>query len=147
MIEKIREDLKKAQLERNELTVSTLRLLLSEITNSQIAKGEDLTDTEIISVVQREVKKRKEASEGFRKGSREELAQKEESEAKILEAYLPQQISDEELTKLVEDAITNIGATGQQDIGKVIGMVMGKTGQSADGGRVSSLVKQKLSNG
>lgn len=145
MLEKIWEDLKKAQHARNELVVSTLRLLISEITNSQIAKGDQLTDTEIISVIQREVKKRKEASEGFRKGSREELAFKEESEAKILEAYLPQQISDEELTKLVEDAINNTGASSMQDMGKVIGQVREKVGQQADGARISALVKERLS--
>ena len=147
MFEKIKEDLKKAQLDRNGLKVSTLRLLVSEITNAKISKGEELSDSDIISVVQREVKKRKEAAEGFRKGDREELVQKEESESKILESYLPEQISDAELTGIVEDVINSIGASSMQDMGKVIGMVMGRVGQSADGGRVSAIVKQKLSNG
>lgn len=149
MQDKIQQDLKSAQLSRDEVRTSTLRLLLSEINNSRIAKGADLEDSDIISVVQREVKKRKESVEAFRNGGREESAQKEEAEMKILQGYLPAQISTEELTKIVEDSITEVGATQPSDMGKVIGLVMGKVGQSADGSTVSQIVKERLlkSNG
>ncbi len=138
-------DLRKAQLARDDIRVSTLRLLLSEIHNVRIQKGQDLTDSDVISVVQRESKRRKEAALGFRQGGREEQAQKEETELKILEAYLPSQMSNEELTKIVEDTINNVGAKSQADIGKVIGVVMGKVKGRSDGSIVSSIVKEKLS--
>lgn len=147
MEEKIKADLKQSQLDKDEVKVSTLRLLLSEVNNAQISKGSQLTDEEIISVVQREAKKRKESIEAFKGAGRAEAADREEAELLILQSYLPSQISSEELTKIVEETITELGATSIADMGKVIGAVMGKVGQSSDGGSVSSIVKQKLSNG
>jgi len=144
LIDQIQSDLKEAQLARDEIEVSTLRLLLSEIKNEEIKKGEKLFDQDIISVIQREVKKRKEAAAGFRTGGREEQAQKEEAELKILESYLPAQLSNEELTKVVEDTINELGAKSMADMGRVMGVVMGKVKGQADGGVVSALVKEKL---
>lgn len=144
LFDQIKDDLKKAQLARDEITTSTLRLLLSEINNFRISKGEDLTGQDILTVVQKEVKKRKEAAVGFRTGGREDQAAKEESEARVLQKYLPEQISDEELTKIVEDIINSIGAKSLADIGRVMSLVMSKVGQRVDGTRVSILVKAKL---
>ena len=145
LIDQLHEDLKTAQLDRNEIKVSTLRLLLSEIKYAQIAKNvEMLSDADIISIVQREIKKRKEAIVGFRSGNREESALKEEAEQKVLETHLPAQLSTEELTKIVEQAINEVGASTIADMGKVIGLVMGKVKGQADGGMVSSIVKEKL---
>lgn len=143
MLDKIQNDLRKAQLSRDETKVSTLRLLLSEIHNLEIIK-KTISDQDIISVTLKEVKKRKEAIEAFRNGGREQQAQKEEAESKILEAYLPSQANIEELTKLVEDTINELGATSMQDMGKVIGAVMGKAKGRADGSTVSQIVKERL---
>lgn len=143
-IAKIRKDLKEALLARDEIKVSTLRLLLSEIKNAEISKGEELKLEEIISIIQREVKKRKEAAEGFRSGNREDSAKKEEAESKVLEDYLPAQLSNEELTKIVEEAINEVGANSMQDMGKVMGVVMGKVASRSDGGTVSQFVKERL---
>lgn len=145
LLDQLQTDLKNAQLSRDEIKVSTLRLLLSEIKNAEISKGGILSDEDIIPIVQKEVKKRKEAAEAFRSGGREEAAGKEETELKILESYLPSQLSNEELTKLVEDTINEVGASSIADMGKVMGAVMGKTKGQADGGVVSALVKEKLS--
>lgn len=144
LVSNIQNDLKQAQLQRDELKVSVLRMLLSEIHNSEITKGIQLTDAEAIVVIQKEVKKRKEAAAGFRQGGREESAVKEEQEAKILEGFLPAQMSDEELTKVVEDSIKEIGANNIADMGRVIGLVMSKVAGQAEGSRVSSLVREKL---
>lgn len=148
MLDRIQTDLKNAQLNRDEVKVSTLRLLLSEIKNGEIAKSDPpaggLSDEEIILVVQREIKKRKEAAAAFRSGGREESAGKEEAEQKVLEGYLPVQLSVEELTKLVEETIHEVGANSVSDLGKVIGAVMGKVKGKADGGTVSATVKEKL---
>src|SRR3989344_3981821 len=149
MEDKIKADLKEAMLAKDETKVSTLRLLISEITYSKVAKGlknseEKLSDEDIIPILRKEIKKRKEGAAGYRSGGREESALKEEEELKVLEAYLPEEMNDEELTKIVNEAITNIGATSIADMGKVIGIVMGKTGGNVDGSRISSLVKEKL---
>lgn len=145
MVDKIQADLKQAQLSRDEIKVSTLRLLLSEIKNSEIAKGNPLSDEDVVTVVQKEIKKRKESSTAFRGGGREEQAQKEEAESQILEGYLPAQLSNEELTNVVETTINEVGATTIADMGKVIGAVMGKVKGRSDGGAVSNMVKMKLS--
>src|SRR5689334_1189207 len=122
MEDKLKADLREAQLARNEIKVSTLRLLISEINNARIAKGGGLSDEDILGVVKREAKKRKESVEAFKNAGRVEAADKEEAELKILEAYLPAQLPTEELTKLVEEAINELGATSTADIGKVIGV-------------------------
>jgi uncharacterized protein len=145
LIDQINSDLRQAQLARDEVKVSTLRLLLSEIKNAQIIKGEALSDKEIVSVMQKEVKKRKEASVGFRKGSREDQALAEEAEAQILSFYLPAQMKIEELTKLIEDTINELGAKSISEMGTVIGKVMAKVAGRADGSQVSQIVKEKLS--
>lgn len=146
LIDQIQIDLKNAQLSRDEVKVSTLRLLLSEIKNGEIAKGQPLSDDDIISIISREVKKRKEAAAGFRTGGREESALKEEAESKVLESYLPAQISNEELTKIISETINEMGASGVADMGKVIGAVMSKVKGKAEGAQVSAIVKDKLAN-
>lgn len=146
LTDQIQSDLKQAQLDRNEAKVSTLRLLISEIKNAQISKMGELSDQDTISVIQKEAKKRKEAAAGFRSGNREEAALKEEGELKILESYLPAQLSDEELAKIVQDAISQTGAASVSDMGKVMGVAMGKVAGRADGGRISQLVKEQLAS-
>ncbi len=149
LIDILRTDLKKAQLDKDEVRVSTLRLLLSELRYAEIKKREgectSLSDAEIIPIIQKEIKKRKEAALGFRQGNREEGAKKEELEAGILVKYLPKQLSDEDLMVIIERAIEDIGATGTRDIGKVIGQVLEKVGGSADGARISHLLMKKWS--
>lgn len=144
LIDKLQADLRQAQLDKDTVKVETLRLLLSEGTYARIQKGEELTDTDLISVIQREIRKRKEAAESFKVGNRIELAEKEEKEAQVLVQYLPEQLSDEQLSKIIEEVINETGA-GVAEMGKVIGAVMPKVAGKADGGRVSALVKEKLS--
>ena len=143
--DQIQENLKQAQLNRNEIEVSTLRMLLSELKYAQIKKGSELSDLDIIGIVQKEIKKRNEAASGFRSGGREEAALKEDSEAKILEKYLPPQMSDQQLEDLITKTIAEVGAASLSDMGKVIGKVKTEVGTSADPGRIAGLVKQKLS--
>ena len=108
-------------------------------------KRQELADEETVSLIQREVKKRIEAATAFRSGGREDQAQKEEAEQKVLEGYLPAQLPFDQLTKIVEETITEVGATSLAGMGKVIGVVMEKVKGQADGNRVSELVKEKLS--
>lgn len=144
MFDQLQADLKQAQLNRDEVKVSVLRMLLSELKYVQINSGQDLTDADVTTQIQKELKKRREAVEGFLKGGREELAEKEKQEATVLEAYLPAQLSDEELTKIVDETISETGASTIADMGKVISSVMAKVSGQAEGARVSLLVKQQL---
>lgn len=152
MEEKLQEDLKQALLNkedlpagRQELKVSTLRMLLSELKNAQIAKGGDLSEEDFLSLVQKEIKKRNEAAAAFKQGGRQDLSSKEEEEAKILKIYLPDQLSTEELTKVVEDSINKLGAKSLSDMGRVMGVVMKEIKGRGTGDEVSRLVKEKLS--
>ncbi len=144
LLEQIQADLKQAMLAKDEAQVSTLRLLLSEVKNASIAKGVDLSDPDIISIIQKEAKKRNESVASFKSGGREDLANKELTELNILQTYLPAQLTDEEITKIVEDTITELGTTSISDMGKVMGAVVPKIAGRADGGKVSGIVKQKL---
>lgn len=143
-LDKVSQDLQKSQLDKDELKTSTLRLLLSELKNETIKLRHELSDHESINVVQREIKKRREGASGFRQAQREELAQKEEAEERILAGYLPEQLSDEELTKIVEQSITDLGANSISQMGQVMAKVKEQVGQSADGGRISQIVREKL---
>lgn len=145
LLDRLQDDLKTAQRARDEVKVSTLRLLLSEIKNAQIDKGGEINDEDIVSLVQREVKKRAEAIISFRVGKREDLVIKEEAEERILAEYLPDQLTNEELTKLISDTINETRANSMQDMGKVMGAVMGKV-KGLDGNMVSNIVKEKLSH-
>jgi hypothetical protein len=147
MIEKIQEDLIEAQKAKDELKVSTLRLLLGAIKNYAIAKEStsyNPSEEEIVGVVQKEIKQRKESIESYKAGGRQELADKESKELEILQAYLPEQMSEEEIRKLVEAAISETGAASMQDMGKVMGVLSLTLKGKADMGVVSGIVKEKL---
>lgn len=148
--EQIQIDFKKAFKERNEIKLSVLKMLRSEIGNAEIAKraklGKEspLNDEEIIGVLSREIKKRKDAIEMYEKGGREELAEKEKEELKILLPYLPEQLSEEEIRQLAQKAIEQTGASGEKEMGKVMGFLAPKIKGKADGALVSKVVKELL---
>jgi len=144
LIDDIKNDLKDAMLSKEKLKVSTLRLLLSSIKYRQIEKGEELDDNEIIAVLSTEVKKRRESAEEYSKAERKELAEKEEAEIKVIEKYLPEQMTDDEITKLIDQAIDDTGAESKKDMGKVMQQLMPKTKGRADGRKVSQIVTEKL---
>ncbi len=149
LLDSLHTDLKQAQLAHDEIKVSTLRMLLSEIRYVEIQKREgvrgELSDEDILTVIGREIKKRKESITTFRQGGREDLAAKEEAEAQILFSYLPAQLSDEELMQIINKVIKETGATQLKDMGKVMSAVMSQIGGRAEGSRVSNFVKEELS--
>ncbi|HUV43095.1 MAG TPA: GatB/YqeY domain-containing protein [Patescibacteria group bacterium] len=145
MKDKIQSDLNQALKERKENVVSTLRLLLAEIHNQEIAKQSQLSEEEIVGLIQKEIKQRKESIEAYQKGKRNDLVSKEEEELATLNKYLPQQLSVEELETTVQSVIKEIGASGPGDFGKVMGVVMTKVKGRADGQTVSEAVKKILS--
>jgi uncharacterized protein YqeY len=139
ILERVQADTREAMKAGERDRVSTLRMLASAL--QQDAK---LGDGDEIGVVQRERKKRLEAAEAFRKGGSEERAATESSEAKLIEAYLPAQLSDAELAELVEAAIAEAGASEPGEMGKVMSLAMPRVGGRADGKRVSAAVRERL---
>jgi len=142
--EKIDEDIKSAMKTREELRLSALRMLKAAIGNAEIAKKKTLVDEDIISLLQTAVKQRKDSAEQFGAGNRPELAEKEKAEIKILEAYLPAQLGEQEVRELVAKAVADTGAAGAKDIGKVMGKLMPLVKGKADGGLVNRLVREIL---
>ena len=142
--EKIRQDLNQALKEKDELKAATLRFCLAENRNFWLQKQKELTDEDVVEVIRRQVKLRKEAIEAYQKGGRSDLAEKEGKELEILSKYLPQQLSPQELEKIIRETITEIGASGAGDFGKVMGAVMAKVKGQAEGAMVAAEVKRLL---
>lgn len=143
--QQIEEQIKNALKGGEELRLSTLRFLLSAIKNEEIAKQREVTDEEVISVVRHQVKQRKESIEAFQKGGREELAGKERQELEILNKFLPQQLSEEEVKKLVQETIAELPESERKNFGKVMGMVMSRLKGQTEGNIVAKVVKEVLS--
>src|SRR3989344_547015 len=144
---RIQEDLKAALRAKDEIKTGALRMLLAALINKEKEKGQQVTDEEAQAVLFVEAKKRKEAAEAFEKGNRPDMAAKERKELEIIQGYLPEQMAEEEIRKLVKEAIAKTGAQSPQDMGKVMAALMPQTKGKADGGQVSQIVKQQLAGG
>lgn len=131
---------------RDSVRVSTLRMLSTAFSYEKIDQKRDLTNEEELVIIAKEAKKRKEAAKVFKKAGASDKASLEEAELKILQRYLPEQMSDEDLEKLVSDAIKKLDASNISDMGKVIGMVKKSAGATADGGKIANMVRTKLVN-
>ena len=140
----IQDSVKAAQKAGDVLTLSTLRLLLAAVQNEEIRVRKALSTEEILKTISTLSKQRNEAIDLYRKGGREELAQKEEAELKILQRFLPQQLSEDEVRELIKASISESGAAGIQDLGKVMKLVMPKVSGRSDGKRVNDLAKALL---
>lgn len=147
LLEKIKTDLKTALKEKDEATISTLRFLLAAIYNKEIElkKRGKLTDDEVTGVIRQQIKQHQESIEAYQKGKREDLVKKEKQELAILRKYLPQELSPEELEKIVKETIEEIGAKSPADFGKVMGVVVGKVKGRVEGKVVAETVKRELS--
>ncbi|OIJ96673.1 glutamyl-tRNA amidotransferase [Streptomyces sp. MUSC 14] len=149
---KLHDDLNAAIKERDELRSSTLRLTLAAITKEEVAGKEkrELSDDEVLKVITREAKKRREAADAFAQGGRAESAEREKAEGEVLAGYLPKQLSDEELTAIVAAAVAEAkagGAEGPKAMGAVMKIANAKVAGQAEGGRVAAAVKQQLLQG
>jgi uncharacterized protein YqeY len=144
LLEQLTLDLETAVKSGDTMSRDTLRMVLTAIKNKSIEKMGKLTDEDVVAALQKEVKSREEAAVTYDKGNRPELAEKERKEKAIIEKYLPAQMSDEELTGIIKAAITETGASGVADMGKVMAAVMPKVSGKADGNRVSSKVREAL---
>jgi uncharacterized protein YqeY len=138
-------DLHEAMRAKDETARNTLRLIITSIKNAEIEKSAALDDSAILSILQKEIKMRRESILEFQKGNRADLIQLSERELKILEKYLPAQLSDHEIEKIVKDVIMEISATSPADIGKVMKIVIPKLAGKAASDKVSSIVRSQLS--
>ena len=160
--EQIQQDLNSAIKGKKKIEVSTLRMLNAqilnkekekryklskdepELTEKELVKKSQLTDEEVIQVISSEIKKRKESILEFEKGERQDLVEKEKKEIEVLKKYLPEQLSEEEIKKLVKEAIEKVGATELKDIGKIMQELMPQIKGKVDGATVSKIVKELL---
>lgn len=145
---KIQNDLVDAMKKRDELRLSVLRMLKSAIQMAQIEKGRDLplTDDEVLVIVRRLIKQRNEAAEMYRSGGAHDRAETELEEVKVLDSYQPEQLSDEEIEKIVTDILPLVGATGLKDMGKVMGKAVAAVKGRAEGERIKKMVLKHLSS-
>ena len=146
LIDQLESDLGEAMKLRDEVRITTLRLLKSALKNYQIDLGHDLTMQEALSVLQKEAKKHQDSIKQYEDAKREDLASEEKAELEVIEKYLPEQMGREDVEKAVDSAIDELKATGPSDMGKVIGLVRQKTEGQADGSMIAEIAKQKLSN-
>src|SRR3954465_11950817 len=144
--ERLRADLTSAMKSRDELVSATLRMALTAITMEEVAgkQARQISDDEVVTVLTREAKKRREAAEAFDGAGREELAARERAEGEVLAEYLPAQLSDDELAELVRAAIAQTGAAGPQAMGQVMKVVQPQVFGRAEGGRVAAEVRRQL---
>ncbi|HHN63960.1 MAG TPA: GatB/YqeY domain-containing protein [Nitrospirae bacterium] len=144
LLKRIEADLKDALKRSDRLKVSVLRMIKASIKNKEIEKGSPLSDEEIISVLTSLSKQRRESIEEFRRAGREELVEKETAELSVLQSYMPEQLSEEELNDIINSAIQESGATSVRDIGKVMKIVMPRVKGRADGKVVNQKVRAIL---
>ena len=141
---RVEDQFKNALKSREELKVSTLRMLKAAIKNKEIEQKKEVDDSEVVRLLSTLVKQRRESIEQYKQGGRTDLAQKEEKEILILEEYLPKPLGEEELLRIIETAIQEVGASGPKEMGQVMKALMSKVSGRADGKIVSQLVQKKL---
>lgn len=142
--DRIREDMKTAMRSHDAASLSTIRLLLAAIKQREVDEQIDADDAIVLQVIAKMVKQRRDSVEQYVSGGRQDLADKEAAEIKVLEGYLPKGLSDEEVNAVIDAAIAEVGQTGMAAMGKVMGLVKAKVAGRADLGKVSALVKARL---
>lgn len=146
MREKIINDIKEAMKSQDKEKLAVLRMVKGAMQLEEINKKQELNDEDVISVISKQIKTRKESIVEFEKGNRADLIEKTQAEIKILEAYMPEQLSEEEVNKIIEEAIEQVNPQAPSDMGKIMGIVTPKLKGRADMSSVSKIVKEKISN-
>lgn len=146
LVQRLKGDLNQALRKGEKERLSALRLLLSNISNAEIAKGGPLDEPGVLGVIAKQAKQNRESIDAFRQGNRSDLVAKEERELSVLQEYLPQPMSSEEIAAAARQAIAEVGAVGPGDKGKVMGKLMPQVKGKADGGEVNAIVSELLAN-
>ena len=145
LLSDIKSDLKQAMLGKNDLIRDTIRMFLAEVQRFEIDNKEKIDDAKALQIINKMIKQRNDSISQFKSGGREDLADKEQQEVDILSKYKPEQLSEEDVTAKVKEAIKDSGASSMQDIGRVMGVLKSSLAGSADMGMVSKIVKDELS--
>ena len=149
LTDRLQEDLKTAMRAKDQVRLRTIRSLRAALTEKEIelrAQHQDLTEEEVLAVVQKQAKQRRDAIEQYQEAGRDDLVRKEEEELEVLEEYLPEQLGDEEIRKVLHELIKATGAASPRDLGKVMGVAMQRLRGKADGRRVNELARELLSD-
>lgn len=146
MMNEIQNDFIEAMKNKEKERLDVIKMLKAAIQNEEIKKKDSLTDDEIVSIITKQVKMRKDAIEEFKKANRDDLISSYESEIKVLEKYLPEALSDDEVIKIIDEAFDKVNPTSQKEMGLIMKEVSPKVKGRYDMGKVSSLIKDKLSN-
>ena len=144
LADRIKDDMKVAMRERDKDRLGTIRLILAAMKQQEVDTREELTDNDVLAILNKMVKRRRDSIEQFTKAGRAELAAKEQTEIETIQDYLPEQLSEEDILVMVDEAISATGAESMRDMGKVMGMLKPKLQGRADMGQVSGLIKSKL---
>lgn len=143
-VEQLKTDMKSAMKSREKLRLQTIRSLLASLKNAQIAKQGELSEDDVLGVLSTEAKKRRESQEAFAQAGRTDLAEQESAELKVIQDYLPAQLTDAEVNEMIDETIAQTGASSKADMGKVMGWLMPQLKGRFDGSRVKDLVLAKL---
>lgn len=144
LLERLNEDMKQAMKNKEKEKLSVIRMLKASLQNEAIKLGKDLSEEDELTILSREVKQRKDSLQDFRNAGREDLVEKIQTELTYVDIYLPEQLSEDELTTIVLETIKEVGATSKADMGKVMSAIMPKVKGKADGSTVNNIVKQQL---
>ncbi|MGG5358931.1 MULTISPECIES: GatB/YqeY domain-containing protein [unclassified Enterococcus] len=144
LLSRLNDDMKSAMKAKDKESLQVIRMIKSSIQNEQIKVGHDLTDDEELSVLSREMKQRRDSLREFEQAGRDDLAEKVKSEIAIVEKYMPEQLSEDDIRQIVQEAINQTGAASAKEFGKVMGAVMPKVKGKADGNLVNAIVKELL---
>lgn len=142
--ERLNEDMKQAMRNQDKFKLSVIRMIRSSIKNVEIDQRKTLTDEDVLDILNREVKQRKDALEDYEKAGRDDLVQKVKEEIAIVSGYMPEQLDEEQIRRIVEETIREVGASSKSEMGKVMGALMPKIKGRADGKLVNRLVQQIL---
>lgn len=142
--DKLMNDLKESMKNKDQLRKSVVTLVRSAIKQREVDERVELSDDDILEIISKQLKQRKDALEEFKKSQREDLVEEAENEIKVLMTYLPEQLTDEELQVIIRETINQVGATSMKDMGKIMGVVMPKVKGKADGKRINEITKQIL---
>ena len=145
LLERLNSDMKQAMKNKEKDKLGVIRMIKAAIQNESIKVGHDLSQEEELTVLSREVKQRKDSLHEFEKAGREDLVEKIRTELKYVELYMPQQLSEEEVSEIVKQAIAEVGASSKAEMGKVMSVIMPKVKGKADGSLINKLVQQHLS--
>ena len=146
LADRIKDDMKVAMRERDKDRLGTIRLILAAIKQQEVDRRETLTDDDVLTILNKMMKQRRDSIEQFNKAGRDELAAKEQSEIEVIQDYLPEQLSQDDILALVDEVISATGAESMRDMGKVMGMASKEMAGKADGKTISTIVKLKLNS-